>query len=63
MLYANTGWLIMKLDLARLSAYDLWYAYYGENIYYPYHFTMWQYTSSGKVNGITGNVDMNIYIQ
>lgn len=63
MLYANTGWLIMKLDLERLSAYDLWYAYYGDDIYYPYHFTMWQYTSSGKVNGITGSVDMNIHIQ
>ena len=62
MLYANTGWLIMKLDLERLSEYELWYAYYGDNIYYPYHFTMWQYTSSGKVNGITGTVDMNIYI-
>lgn len=62
MLYANTGWLIMKLDLERLSAYDLWYAYYGDDIYYPYHFTMWQYTSSGKVNGIPGTVDMNIYI-
>lgn len=59
-LYAGTRWSILKLDLGALSAYDLWYAYYGDSIYYPYHFTMWQYTASGKVDGIKGDVDMNI---
>ncbi|MDD6036152.1 MAG: glycoside hydrolase family 127 protein [Lachnospiraceae bacterium] len=60
MLYANTRWSILKLDLAKLSAYDFWYAYYGDSIYYPYKFSMWQYTSSGEVDGITGKADMNI---
>lgn len=59
-LYANTRWSILRLDLSELSSYDLWYAYYGDSIYYPYHFTMWQYTASGKVDGVKGNVDMNI---
>ena len=38
------------------------YAYYGspENMYLPYEFTMWQYTDSGKVDGISTNVDLNI---
>lgn len=60
MLYANTRWSILKLDLAELSDYDFWYAYYGDDIYYPYKFSMWQYTSSGKVDGIKGNADLNI---
>lgn len=62
MLYANTRWSIMRLDMSKLTDYDFWYAYYGdgEDIYYPYKFTMWQYTDSGKVDGIKGNADMNI---
>ncbi len=60
MLYANTRWSILDLDLAQLSDYDFWYAYYGDDIYYPYQFSMWQYTSSGKVDGIKGNADLNI---
>lgn len=60
MLYANTRWSILNLDLAQLSEYDFWYAYYGDDIYYPYQFSMWQYTSSGKVDGIKGNADLNI---
>lgn len=60
MLYANTRWSILKLDLAELSEYDFWYAYYGDEIYYPYQFSMWQYTSSGAVDGIEGNADLNI---
>ncbi len=60
MLYANTRWSILKLDLEKLSDYDFWYAYYGDELYYPYRFNMWQYTSSGKVDGIKGNADLNI---
>ena len=60
MLYANTRWSVLKLDMAQLSDYDFWYAYYGDEIYYPYDFTMWQYTSAGTVNGIKGNADLNI---
>ena len=60
MLYANTRWSILKLDMAKLSDYDFWYAYYGDDLYYPYEFSMWQYTSGGTVNGIKGNADMNI---
>jgi len=60
MLYANTRWSILKLDLAELSDYDFWYAYYGDEIYYPYKFSMWQYSSSGKVDGIKGDTDLNI---
>lgn len=59
-LYANTRWSILDLDLAQLEDYDFWYAYYGDDIYYPYQFSMWQYTSSGTVDGIKGNADLNI---
>ncbi len=59
MIYSNTNWSVLNINLEQLP-YDLWYAYYGTNLYYPYNFTMWQYSDSGKVNGISGNVDLNL---
>ena len=33
--------------------------YYDEP-FYPYEMEIWQYTYTGKVNGIDGNVDLNM---
>ena len=60
MIYANTKWMVMGIDLEQLPMYDLWFAYYGNNLTFPYDFQMYQYTDSGKIPGIKGNVDMNI---
>ena len=61
-IYSSTNWSILNLNLEELQGYDFWYAYYGapENLYMPYGFTMWQYTESGRVDGIETNVDLNI---
>lgn len=61
MIYANAKWLTTKLQLERLLDYSVWYADYQENPLYPYTFEMWQYTESGQVDGIEGNVDINIW--
>jgi GH25 family lysozyme M1 (1,4-beta-N-acetylmuramidase) len=29
---------------------------------YPYKVEMWQYTDRGRVPGIEGNVDINVYM-
>lgn len=60
MIYVNKRWALTRLDMTRLTDYDIWLATYVEEPNYPYQFTMWQYSSSGKVNGISGNVDLNI---
>ncbi len=60
MIYANTKWMVMGIDLEQLSAYDLWFAYYGNNLTFPYDFQMYQYSDSGSIPGIKGNVDLNI---
>ncbi len=59
-IYMNTSWSIMNVNLESLSDYDLWYAYYGDDLYYPYRFTIWQYTDKGEIPGIKGHVDLNI---
>lgn len=62
MVYVGNTVGYLRLDLSRLTAYDLWYAQYDTD--YPgffYDFLIWQYTSKGRVPGIEGNVDMNIW--
>lgn len=48
------------LQLERLNAYDKWVARYGKSPQYVKAYGMWQYSSKGKINGITGNVDLDI---
>ncbi len=60
MIYQNKRTSIFKLDLNRLNDYDFWLAEYNAEPSYYYDFDMWQYTSSGRVPGIEGNVDLNI---
>lgn len=48
-----------RLQLDRLNKYTLWVARYGSQPQYATNWNVWQYTSTGKVNGINGNVDMN----
>jgi GH25 family lysozyme M1 (1,4-beta-N-acetylmuramidase) len=60
MIYQNKGTTLFKLDLPRLTDYDFWLAEYGDEPTYYYDYQMWQYSSTGTVPGITGEVDLNI---
>ena len=60
MIYFNMEMAAVMLDLAQLEEYDKWFAYYNKDIYYPYEFKVWQYSDKGTVDGIDGQVDMNI---
>ena len=60
MIYANMEMFTQLVDVSQLEAYEKWYAFYDSSIYYPYDFTVWQYSENGTVAGITGDVDMNI---
>ena len=43
-----------------LNSYKVWLAHYTAQTNYSGRYNMWQYTSSGTVNGISGRVDLNI---
>jgi GH25 family lysozyme M1 (1,4-beta-N-acetylmuramidase) len=50
-----------RLDISRLGKYDKWVAQYDfEKPTYPPNCKIWQYSSTGKIEGINCNVDMNI---
>lgn len=63
MVYGNPSDVPNNLDLSYLTHYPYWLAHYTSSwspTSFPYNYSMWQYTSSGKVDGITGNVDLNL---
>ena len=62
MIYANTYWFVSQLDLEKLGKYEFWLAAY-DTPQFPYHVEAWQYASDGSVPGITGNVDMNVWMR
>lgn len=45
------------------SSYDFWIAQYNTNCTYWSKYTMWQYSKSGKVDGISTDVDLNYYYE
>ena len=64
MVYLNVDWAKNYVDMSRLKDFDTWIAHYkndpNSSPNYSGSYTMWQYTSSGHINGISGDVDCNI---
>lgn len=58
--YANKDWLDNRIDEDCKKRYDVWLAQWTKKPTYSGAFGLWQYSDSGKVDGISGNVDMNI---
>lgn len=58
--YASRNWLNNNLKTERLEQYQIWLAEYRSVPLYQGYYQMWQYTSKGKIDGIEGNVDLNI---
>lgn len=61
MIYASTSWINNNLDMKKLSGYQVWVAQYNDTVTYKGSYRCWQYTSSGKVPGISGRVDLNYW--
>lgn len=63
MIYSNRNWYAQSLDMTRLGDYRLWVAQYGNQPDFPYKFDGWQYTESGELDGVNGNVDINVWLE
>ncbi len=61
-IYANTAAFHMLLNMAELEEYDKWIADYGDYLYFPYKFKCWQYSLKGTVNGIEGDVALDLSV-
>lgn len=58
-IYASTSWFRERLILSDLVLYDKWIAQWSTSVNFEAKYGIWQYTSTGKVNGISGNVDLD----
>lgn len=59
-IYSYTHFFNSKLTDKTYDKWTKWVAQFNSSCDYKGTYDMWQYSSSGKVNGISGNVDMNI---
>lgn len=63
MIYFGRSQSADLLILPELEEYGFWLAMYNPIMDYPYKIDIWQYTETGSVPGISGNVDLNLWIQ
>lgn len=59
-IYSPSKELYFKYDLTRLSDIDIWYCEYSDYPEFYYEFSMWQFSKTGIVDGIDGEVDLNL---
>ena len=63
MIYFGRSQSADLLILSELVDYGFWLAMYNPIMDYPYKIDICQYTETGSVPGISGNVDLNLWIQ
>jgi GH25 family lysozyme M1 (1,4-beta-N-acetylmuramidase)/GH24 family phage-related lysozyme (muramidase) len=62
MIYFNCDVGYLKYDLRQILQHDFWLAQYAVSTpTFYYNFQMWQYSSTGTVDGIPKEVDLNLY--
>lgn len=60
MIYFNTEMAALLVNIEELEDYKKWYASYSEQMFFPYDYTIWQYSDKGSIAGISTAVDLNI---
>lgn len=58
--YGNPGAAKLNMNLID-NKYKVWLAQYSSDNSYERPYEIWQYTSSGRITGISGNVDCNFW--
>lgn len=59
--YANKDWLNNHITPSQFSSSTkIWLAQYAKTPTYSGRYEMWQYSSTGSISGIKGNVDLNM---
>ena len=58
--YFNQAVGYQSLNLQSLEDYTFWLAEYNETPSFLYRFELWQYSAEGRVDGINGNVDLDL---
>ena len=59
--YTYTNYANTSLNSSYIRSYITWIAQYNHYTTYTGNYNAWQYTSSGNVSGISGNVDVSVW--
>lgn len=60
MVYANKSFFTDQLDHTKIEKeYGIWLAHYTTNTNYSGDYDIWQFSSTGKISGVSGDVDCN----
>ncbi len=60
MIYSNMEMWTVLLDMAAFEDVEKWFAFYNTELYFPYEYAVWQYSDKASIDGIKGDVDLNI---
>mgnify|MGYP004683238173 CR=1 FL=1 len=59
-IYGSLNWIQNYLNIGELSDFDIWLAQWNGKPTYSGNFGIWQYSATGDVDGISGDVDLDI---
>ena len=59
MFYSYKSWIEQYLDMSTLDKYAVWLAQVGDEVTYDGGYYIWQYSFTGRVNGIEGGIDLD----
>ena len=62
MIYASRDQFVKYLDIDKIGKWEFWLAAYDTPVF-PYHTEAYQYTPYGLVDGIEGNVDLDVWMR
>ena len=60
MVYFNLYTSYMIYDMDQFGEKMIWLAQFADKLTYYYHYEIWQYSCTGKIDGIDTDVDLNI---
>lgn len=63
--YANLNWFTNYVNPYKIieNGFKIWLAQWNDKITANFNVDIWQYTSKGKLNGISGNVDLDYQLK
>jgi GH25 family lysozyme M1 (1,4-beta-N-acetylmuramidase) len=59
--YANKSWLETYIDVSQLNSCDIWLAQWASKPTWSGTCTVWQYSATGTLTGLSGNFDLDLY--
>lgn len=62
MIYGNLDWLYHQLDFEQIRDQNIWYAGYQKMPMMQDRFSVWQYSQTGTLSGISTSVDLNLML-